>query len=85
MVYSLERFPMDYAMTQNNLGNAYRTLAEVEDRAENCRKAIAAYGEALSVLTEDLMPWPHEVVRRNLERLLELCGIGAADEHADMG
>jgi len=29
-VYTPERFPMDYAMTQNNLGNAYRTLAEVE-------------------------------------------------------
>jgi hypothetical protein len=29
-VYALERFPMDYAMTQNNLGTAYGTLAEVE-------------------------------------------------------
>ena len=83
--YSRQKSSPDYAMTQNNLGTAYRTLAEVEDRAENCRKAIAACGEALSVLTEDLMPWPHEVVRRNLERLLELCGIGTADEHADMG
>jgi tetratricopeptide (TPR) repeat protein len=41
-VYTLERFPMDYAMTQNNLGTAYWTLAEVEEKAENCKKAIGA-------------------------------------------
>ena len=34
--YTAERAPLDYAMTQNNLGNAYRDLAEIEDalRAE---------------------------------------------------
>jgi len=32
-VYTPERFPMDYAMTQNNLGAAYVTLAEVENKA----------------------------------------------------
>ncbi|NIN68353.1 MAG: hypothetical protein GTO63_27330, partial [Anaerolineae bacterium] len=39
-VRTYEDFPMDYGMTQNNLGNAYRTLAEVEEKAENCSKAI---------------------------------------------
>ena len=29
-VRTLDQFPMDYAVTQNNLGAAYRTLAEVE-------------------------------------------------------
>ena len=31
---------MQYGMTQNNLGNAYRKLAEVEDKVANCRKAL---------------------------------------------
>ena len=37
-IRTVEQFPMDYAMTQNNIGNAYRTLAEVEEKAINCRK-----------------------------------------------
>jgi len=40
---------MDYAMTQNNLGAAYVTLAEVEDKAENSKIAIRACEEALKV------------------------------------
>ncbi|MGC1120269.1 MAG: tetratricopeptide repeat protein [Candidatus Methanofastidiosia archaeon] len=43
---------MDYATTQNNLGNAYETLGEVEDKSQNCKKAIAAYKEALRIFTE---------------------------------
>jgi tetratricopeptide (TPR) repeat protein len=50
-VTTLDRFPMQYATTQNNLGNAYSTLAEVEAKAENCKKAIEAYEEALKVTT----------------------------------
>ncbi len=48
-VITRERFPMQYGLTQNNLGNAYRTLAEVEDKAANSHKAIAAYKAALTV------------------------------------
>ena len=40
---------MQYAMTQNNLGTAYRTMAKVEAKAANCRIAIAAYEAALTV------------------------------------
>ena len=31
---------MEYATTQNNLGNAYTTLAEVEEKSSNYKKAI---------------------------------------------
>ncbi|GAG65825.1 unnamed protein product, partial [marine sediment metagenome] len=31
-VYTPEDFPVDYAMTQNNLGNAYHILAEIKDK-----------------------------------------------------
>ena len=65
-VYTLDRFPMDYAMTQNNLGNAYSTLAEVEAKAENCKKAIRAYREALKVYTLDRFPMQYAMTQNNL-------------------
>lgn len=72
-VYTLDRFPKDYAMTQNNLGNAYQTLAEVEDKAENCKKSISAFEEALNIFTEDEFPEPHKGIMRNLERAKIFC------------
>lgn len=49
--WTVERFPMQYGMTQNYLGNAYGTLSDVEDKRKNCRLAIGAYEEALKVWT----------------------------------
>ena len=51
---------------QNNLGNAYQTLAEVENTADNCHKAIAAYDEALRVYTLDRFPMDYAVTQNNL-------------------
>jgi tetratricopeptide (TPR) repeat protein len=65
-VRTLERFPMDYAMTQNNLGAAYSRLAEVEEKAENCKKAIKAYGEALKVYTLERFPMQYATTQNNL-------------------
>jgi len=65
-VYTLERFPMDYAMTQNNLGNAYGRLAEVEAKAENCKKAIEAHKEALKVYTLERFPMDYAMTQNNL-------------------
>ncbi len=56
----------DYAMTQNNLGVAYSTLAEVEDKGENCRRAIQAYHEALKVYTLDRFPIQYAMTQYNL-------------------
>lgn len=72
-VRTLERFPMDYAMTQNNLGNAYNTLAEVEAKADNCKKAIRAYEESLKVFTKDEFPETYPLVEDNLRRLIDFC------------
>ncbi|MDH7490718.1 MAG: hypothetical protein QHH80_14590, partial [Anaerolineae bacterium] len=72
-VYTLDRFPMDYAMTQNNLGTAYRTLAEIQDKAQNCSRAIQAYEQALKVFREDLFPEVYPIVARNLARCLQFC------------
>jgi tetratricopeptide (TPR) repeat protein len=65
-VTTLDRFPMDYAMTQNNLGNAYERLAEVENKADNCKKSIAAYEEALKVRTLDRFPMQYATTQNNL-------------------
>ena len=59
-------FPMQYAMTQNNLGIAYATLAEVKDKDQNCQLALKAYQEALKVYTLDLFPMDYVATQNNL-------------------
>jgi tetratricopeptide (TPR) repeat protein len=65
-VYTPAHLPLQYAMTQNNLGNAYRTLAEVEGKAENCKRAIEAYERALKVYTPARFPLQHAMTQNNL-------------------
>ncbi len=61
-----DRFPMQYATIQNNLGNAYWTLAEVEDKAQNCQLAINACQEALRFYTPDRFPMQYAMTQNNL-------------------
>jgi tetratricopeptide (TPR) repeat protein len=61
-----ERAPLDYAMTQNNLGAAYRNLAEIEDREGNLRLAIAAYEAALEHYTPERAPLDYAMTQNNL-------------------
>ena len=65
-VYTLKRFPRLYAMAQNNLGSAYRTLAEVENKAENCKISIKALEEALKVKTLERFPMDYAMAQNNL-------------------
>jgi len=65
-VCTLEHFPMGYAMTQNNLGNAYCTFANVEDKAGNCNKAIQAFNETLKVRTLEHFPMDYAMTQNNL-------------------
>jgi tetratricopeptide (TPR) repeat protein len=48
-------FPLDWAMTQNHLGNAYLYLPS-GDRQTNLQPAIACYQAALQVLTREAFP-----------------------------
>ena len=64
---------MDYAMTQNNLGTAYGTLAEVEAKTTNCQKAIAAFEESLEIYTPEEFPELYRRVSKNLEIALRFC------------
>lgn len=62
-----------HATTQNNLGTVYSTLAEVEAKAENCRKAIRAYEEALKVFTREEFPEMYSLIDHNLRKALNFC------------
>jgi hypothetical protein len=47
-VSTREAFPVDWAMTQHNLGLAYRNL-QGEDRQANVERAIACYEAAIII------------------------------------
>jgi tetratricopeptide (TPR) repeat protein len=64
-VYTEPDFPVDWAMTQNNLGVAYRNLP-TGDRGENLAKAIACYEAALRVRTEADFPVDWAMTQNNL-------------------
>jgi hypothetical protein len=46
-IYTIEKHPLDYAKTKNNLGIAYSDLATVTDKEDNLIKAIQASQGAL--------------------------------------
>jgi tetratricopeptide (TPR) repeat protein len=70
--------PLNYAMTQNNLGLAYGRLSEHEDPVGNLRKAIEAYGEALRFWTPDVAPLNYAMTQNNLG-----LAYGRLSEHED--
>jgi tetratricopeptide (TPR) repeat protein/predicted transcriptional regulator with HTH domain len=64
--YTEERAPLDYAMTQNNLGTAYGDLAGYQEPVENLQRAIQAYTEALRSYTEERAPLQYAMTQNNL-------------------
>lgn len=54
-IYRIERYAIQYATAQNNLGTAYRSRIAGERRA-NLEEAIRCYQEALRVRTLDAFP-----------------------------
>ncbi|WP_141705457.1 tetratricopeptide repeat protein, partial [Microcystis aeruginosa] len=64
-VRTLDEFPQDWAMTQNNLANAYRDRIRGE-KADNLENAIAACQEALKVRTLDEFPQDWAMTQNNL-------------------
>jgi tetratricopeptide (TPR) repeat protein len=58
-------FPVDWAMTQNNLGNAFADLPTGE-RGENLKQAIACYEKALRIYTERDYPANWAMSQNNL-------------------
>jgi CHAT domain-containing protein len=64
-VYTPSAFPQQWAMTQNNLGLAYRDRI-LGEKAENVEKAIAAYSAALEVYTRSAFPQDWAMTQNNL-------------------
>ncbi|MFO0142470.1 MAG: tetratricopeptide repeat protein, partial [Aphanizomenon sp.] len=58
-------FPVDWASTQNNLGNAYSDRIR-GDKADNLENAIAAYQQALEVRTRTDFPVDWAMTQNNL-------------------
>lgn len=64
--YILASAPLDYAMTQNTLGNAYLDLSKIENYAANLREAIKCYQAALEYYTPAAAPSDFAMTQNNL-------------------
>lgn len=64
-IYSREVFPLNWASTQNNLGNAYRDRI-LGDETENIKQALAFYQNALEVFTREEFPEDWARTKNNL-------------------
>lgn len=53
--------------------NKYKTLAEVEEKAQNCKKAIEAYQNDLKIFTEESYPLYNETISNNIDILTDFC------------
>jgi tetratricopeptide (TPR) repeat protein len=61
-----ERAPINYAATQNNLGNVYGDLAAYQNPVENLKHAITAYEEALRFRTTEGDPLGYAMTQNNM-------------------
>ena len=66
-----ERVPLDWAATQNNLGNALERLGERESGTGKLEEAVAAYREALKEYTRERVPLDWAMTQNNLGTALE--------------
>jgi tetratricopeptide (TPR) repeat protein len=69
-----DRVPLDWAMTQNNLGNALATLGQRENDMTRLEGAVAAYHAALEEWTRDRVPLDWAMTQNNLGNALRALG-----------
>jgi transcriptional regulator with XRE-family HTH domain len=69
-VYTREASPMDWAMTQNNLGNALRDLGTRAGDTAALQDAVTAYRAALEVYTREASPMDWAMTQNNLGNAL---------------
>ena len=67
-----DRVPLQWAMSQNNLGTALGTLGEREPGAARLEEAVTAFGEALLERTREQAPLQWAATQNNLEIALRL-------------
>ena len=69
-------------MTQNNLGNALRTLGERESGMARLEEAVAAYREALEECTRERVPLDWAMTQNNLGMRFGLWVSGKRKQHS---
>ena len=69
-----ERVPLDWAMTQNNLGNALSSLGGRESGTGKLEEAAAAYRESLGEYTRERVPLDWAMTQNNLGNALTSLG-----------
>jgi tetratricopeptide (TPR) repeat protein len=69
-----ERVPLDWAMTQNNLGNALQTLGQRESGTARLEEAVQAYRQALAERTRERVPLDWAMTQNNLGSALQTLG-----------
>ena len=72
--YTRERVPLQWAMTQNNLGNALARLGARESGIARLEEAVAAYRRALEVQTREQVPLDWAMTQNNLGSALTRLG-----------
>jgi hypothetical protein len=65
-----ERVPLEWAMTQNNLGSALGTLGQRESGTAQLEEAVAAYNAALTVFVPARADYYTDTCRANRDRTL---------------
>jgi tetratricopeptide (TPR) repeat protein len=66
--------PLQWAATQNNLGNALMRLGERESGTARLEEAVAAYRAALEEWTSDRVPFDWAMAQNNLGIALRMLG-----------
>ena len=66
--------PLDWAMTQNNLGTALSRLGERESGTARLEEAVAAYRAALTEWTRERVPLQWAMTQNNLGTALRSLG-----------
>jgi tetratricopeptide (TPR) repeat protein len=66
--------PLDWAVTQNNLGNALERLGERESGTARLEEAVTAYRAALEESTRDRVPLDWAMTQMNLGNALLTLG-----------
>jgi len=64
--WTRDKVPLQWAMTQNNLGNALQTLGARESGTARLEEAVAAYRAALEERTRDKVPLDWAMTQTNL-------------------
>ena len=72
--WTRDQEPLNWARTQNNLGNALLTLGERENGTARLEEAVAAYRETLEEWTRDRVPLDWARTQMNLGNALQALG-----------